>query len=53
MGSCCITQGTQPTTLQQSRGMGWWWGGKEVQEGGDIRTLMTDSHCMAETNKTL
>ena len=29
-------------------------GGREVQEGGDICILMSDSHCcMAETNITL
>ena len=47
-----MTQGTQTGALSQSRGVGW--GGMEVQEGGDIRVLMADSHFrMAETNTTL
>ena len=30
------------------------WGGKEIQEGGDIYIIMADSHCcMAKTNRTL
>ena len=39
--------------------MGGWgrirgWGGREVQEGGDIHTLKADEHCcMAEANTTL
>ena len=54
MGSCCITQGTQPGALWQHRGWNGVGGGKEVQEGGDIYILMPDS-CwyMAETNTTL
>jgi len=29
----------------------WGGGGREVQEGGDVRIPMADSHCcMAETN---
>ena len=28
-------------------------GGREIQEGGDIRILMADSHCMAEASTTL
>ena len=27
--------------------------GREIQEGGDIRILMADSHCMAEASTTL
>ena len=27
--------------------------GREIQEGGDLRTLMADSRCTAETNATL
>ena len=30
------------------------WGGREVQEGGDVCMRMADSlRCVAETNKTL
>ena len=33
---------------------GVWEGGREASEGGDICTLMTDSHyCTPETNTTL
>ena len=28
-------------------------GGREVQEGGDIRIVMADSRCMAEASTTL
>ena len=28
-------------------------GGREVQEGGDVCILTTNSHCMAKTNTTL
>ena len=38
MGSCRITLGAQPGALRQPRGVGWW-GGREVQEGGDIRLM--------------
>ena len=36
-----------------SRGMGWEWGGKDIQDRGDIYILMADSCCAAETNTTL
>ena len=50
MGSCCITQGAQHSTLWQCRGLGWVWG---WGEGRDICLFMTDSHCcMAEANTT-
>ena len=54
MGSCCMMQGSQPSALPQSRGVGWARGGREAQEGGDTCILMADSHrCTAETNTTL
>ena len=54
MGSCHIMQGSQPSALRQSRGVGWVRGGREAQEGGDMCILMADSHsCTAETNTTL
>ena len=40
MGICCMTQGTQTGTLQQSRGVG---GGREVLKGGDICVPVADS----------
>ena len=53
MGSCCVTQETQPGDLWWPRGVGWGVG-KEVQEGEDICVLMTVSCCcVAETNITL
>ena len=39
MGSCCITQGTQPGALWQHRGWNGVGGGKEVQEGGELCIL--------------
>ena len=49
-----MTQGTQPSALRQPRSVGWGGGGREVQEGEFISTIMADSHCcMAETNATL
>ena len=53
MGCCCITLGARQGTLWQPREMGWdgeWW---EVQEGGNISILMTDSCCMAEAKTIL
>ena len=51
-----MVQGAQPGALWQPRGVQWdrVGGGREVQEGGDIRTPVADS-CwyMAETNKIL
>ena len=48
MRSCCITQEAQTGTLC---GVG---GAEEVQEGGNIYILMTDSHCCkAEANTKL
>ena len=45
------------TVLKQlsssSRGMGWEWGGKDIQDKGAIFILMADSRCAAETNTTL
>ena len=38
---CCMAQETQTGALYQSRGVGW--GGREVQEGGDISIPMADS----------
>ena len=52
MGTWCIIQGAQPGALWQPRGMRK--GGREVQEGGDTCTPMTDScWCRTETNTTL
>ena len=49
-GKFHITQGSQPGPLWRPRGVGWSGDGREVQEGGDICILMTDSCCMAETS---
>ena len=52
VGSCCLTEGAQPGALWQARGVGW--GGREVQEGGNICMPVADPHwCMAETNAAL
>ena len=42
------------SAVWQPKGVGWVWGGREVQEGGDIHIPVTDS-CwyMAETNTIL
>ena len=42
------------SAVWQTKGVGWMWGGREVQEGGYIHIPMTDS-CwyMAETNTIL
>ena len=50
MGIYCMIQGTQTRVLGQPRGLGW--GGREVQEGGDICIPMANS-CwyMAETTQ--
>ena len=54
MGSCYVTQGAQPNAFDDLEGWDGVWGGREVQEGGDICRLMADSCCcMAETNTTL
>ena len=57
MGSCCITQGAQPSALRQPKGVGWGGGrgGREgVQEEEDICTLVADPCCgMAEANRIL
>ena len=52
MGTCYVTQGAQPSALwrhpERCDGVG---DGRNFQEGGDIRILMTDlGCCMAETN---
>ena len=45
MGSCCIICRAQPGALWQSRALGYGGEGeREVQEGGNIRILRTDSH---------
>ena len=54
MGSRGITPRAQGSILGQARGAGWGgvWG--EVQEGGDICTLIADSCCrMTESNTIL
>ena len=52
VGSCCLTEGAQPGALWQARGVGW--GGREVQEGGNVCMPVADSRwCMAETNTAL
>lgn len=50
MGSCCITQGTQPGALGQHRGWNGVGGGKEGQEEEDICISMADCWYIAETN---
>ena len=51
---CCMTRELKLglyDNLEEQDGLG---GGKEAQEGGDIRKCMADScPCMAETNTTL
>ena len=44
MGICWMTPGAQTSALWQPRGVGWGGGGREFQEGGDIRILMADSY---------
>ena len=60
MGSHCITQGAQPSSLWKARAVGtgrMWEGGsngREVQMGGNICIPVADScWCMAEMNTTL
>ena len=49
-----MAQETQTGALYQPRGVGREGDGREVQEGGDICTLMADSRCcMAEANTIL
>ena len=51
MGSCYITQGTQPGALWQFRGVDGVGDGKKVQEGENICMTMADtSWCVGETN---
>ena len=49
--SCCSAQGAQLGALRLPSGVGWALGGREMQEGGDIYTLLADSpDSIAETN---
>ena len=43
MGICCMTQGTQTGALDNKEGWDGKKGGREVQEGWDICTPITDS----------
>ena len=53
-GSVCITQGAPCGPLWQPGGWDWVGSEREVQEGGDICILMTDSRChTAEANTIL
>ena len=51
MGSCCLTQGSQPDTMWQPKGVGWE-SEREAQEGRDMYIIMADCFT-AETNTTL
>ena len=52
VGSCCVIRELNSSVLCDSLRVGWW-GGREVQEGGDICILMSDSHCCTtEINTT-
>ena len=53
MGSCCITQGTQPGLCNDLDAQIWGGGEREVQEEGYVCILTVDSPwCMTETNTT-
>ena len=43
MGICSMAQETQRGAQHHPKGVGWEGDGTEVQQGGDIRTPMTDS----------
>ena len=38
-----LAQGAQLGALWRPRWMGWEWGGREVQEGGDVYICIADS----------
>ena len=54
VGSCCMAQWAQLRALWWPRGMGWAGGERQAQEGENIGTHITDSHCCTpESNTTL
>ena len=53
MGICCMAQETQIEALYQPRGWDGEGDGREVQKGGDICILMSDSCWGLTENKIL